>query len=204
MPVNPVRQLHDTPARGDNKSAILRAAQPGGPFAIDGNLTILCGEIWLLHWTTAARNGYTRVVDKRTGHVRPMTKFERHAPGSWWGKSGIKRWRRPNGEHPLTYDEAVAFAVKHHVVIIGELKSRLFAQQKWANKVVAIAKKHDHPAWFKGLFNMKFPGGKAKAIRAAGGQFALIFGKFVKGRKARLAAGRRTTKKWVKQPTRIW
>lgn len=204
MPKGPLGQNHETPARGDNHGAIMRAAKPGGHFALDGNCTIMCGLIWLAHWPWPGRNGYTLVVDANTGHVRPMTRAERLRPGNLWGVEGIRRWRRPNGEAPITYEEGVALAVAHGAVIIGELKSRGFARQVYADQIVAIAKKHDHPAWFKSLYDMKFPGAKCRAIRHAGGQFALIFGTHVKGRRARLRVGRRTTKKWAVQPNATW
>lgn len=199
MPQAAVRQHHESPSRGDNYGAI-RRAQHG---FYDGNMQYFLGIIWMMHWPTPARNGYTRVVDTHTGKTRRMTLRERRRPAGKWGVDGIRRWRRPNGEYPITYEEAITYGSKIGACCIGEMKSRAFAEPKVAAMAVAAAKKHDHPAWFKTLYNMKYPQAKTAAVRLAGGQMALIFGRFVKGRAARVRVGRRFTAKWKVKP-HIW
>lgn len=200
MPILPVRQRHDSPKRGDNKAAIRRAR--GGNF--DGNLQILAGDIWLAHWPTPARNGYTRVYDPKRGRVRRMNPLERRRHGNRWGAAGIKRWRRPNNERPLTYDEAIVYAVTHGAVCVGELKSPLFGTGDWAQRAVAVCKRHDHPAWMKTLPTMRGAQAKVAKTRAAGGQVALIYGSGVRGRLRRLAMTRRITLRWTVKPNRTW
>lgn len=200
MPTLPVRQRHESPKSGDNVRAIRRAR--GRYF--DGNLQIMAGQIWFAHWTTPGRNGYTYLIDPRSGRRRRMTRAERRRPGSAWGVAGIRRWRRRNGEHPLTYAEGIAYAVANGAVCVGELKSPAFGQSAYAQQLVQVAKAHGHPAWFKTLPNMRGAQSKVAAIRAAHGQVALIYGKGVRGRLRRVLMTRRVASQWTVHPDRTW
>lgn len=201
MSPHPLPQHHESPKRGDNKAAIRRAA--GGNF--DGNLTVMAGRIWFAHWSVPGRNGYTRVVDARTGKVRKMTMAERRRPGDRWGDAGIRRWRRPNGERILSFDEGIRYAVRHGAVCIGELKSPVFGTDpSYARRAVAICKKHDHPTYFKTLSKMRNAEGKVRLFRVAGASVALIYGGSIRGRTRRLAATRRVAKNWAVQPSATW
>jgi len=200
MPAVARRQRHDSPKRGDNARAIRRSS--GGFF--DANLQVMAGEIWFAHWATPARNGYTRVVDAKSGRVRRMTRRERRSHGNAWGVSGIKRWRRRNGERPLTQAEGLALCVRYGAVAIQEVKSPAFGVGGWAARAVATCVRHNHPAWFKTLPNMRGAQSKVAKFRAAGGQIALIYGKGVRGRVRRVLMTRRVARTWSVQPNATW
>lgn len=193
MPATPIGQRHESPSTGDNVGAIRRAAG----HALDLNISHVAGHNWALHWVTPGPNGYTRVVDARTRKVRKMTLKERRTHGNVWGVEGIRRWRRPNGEAPLTEREAIRLCVKFGTLAIRELKSPSMATNETpAIQSMNTSKLLDHPAWFKTLFNMKGPRGKVAIYQARGGQVALIFGKFLIGRARRLAASKRIQSSW--------
>lgn len=201
MPARPLHQRHESPRTGDNKGAIWRGR--GGN--IDGNLTILAGLIWLMHWAIPGLNGYTWVIDAGTGKLRRMTPAELVRHGNRWGVEGIRRWRRPNGEAPMTAEEAYAYAVKVGTVIVGELKSPAFGSDpRWARELRRICDEYDHPRWFKTLPKMRGARGKVAIFRASGCAVALIYGKGVRGRARRLRMTRRVAKHWTVKPNRTW
>jgi hypothetical protein len=198
MPTVPRRQKHESPKRGDNVGAIRRAR---GQY-LDVNITIMAGEIWLAHYPTPGRNGYTRVVDGN--RVRRMKWRERRRHGDRWGKAGIQRWRRPNGEAPLTLDQGLRECGRCGTVAILEAKSPAFAVGTWAQRAVAACIRADHPAWFKTLPTMRGAQGKVARFREAKGQIALIYGKRVRGRIRRLLMTRRVARTWTTQPNATW
>lgn len=193
MPTTPMGQRHETPRAGDNIAAIRRASG----HALDLNITRLAGRNWALHYVTPGLNGYTRVVDARTHRTRRMTPAELVRHGDRWGVDGILRWRRPNGEHPLTEALAIQACVAHHTLAIRELKSpALGTDPAGAKESLRASQLHDHPAWFKTLFNMKHSRGKVDLYGRLGMPVVLIFGRFVRSRRARLAASRRIQAGW--------
>lgn len=202
MPKRPYRQHHESPSAGDNKAAIWRARGD----ALDLNITRLAGRNWAVHYTTPGKNGYTRVVDHRTKKVRRMTRAERRRHGDKWGDEGIRRWRRPNGEAPLTERRAIAYCVKVGALAIRELKSPVMGTHpSAADESLRISKRYGHPGWFKTLYNMSNPRGKCVWYQSRGLQVALIFGKRIAGRARRLAASRRITAKWgTTRPNATW
>lgn len=206
-PMFPHSRAHFDPKVGDARNAILRTAkQPlgaDGIRAMDANVQVVTAWVkhpvtgkrylrkvaYLMHWTKPVPNGFTRVVDKKTGRIRAMTRLERTKPLSWWGPEGVDRWRRPNGERPLRYSEAVALAAKHGVVIVAELKSRLFVNADFMRSMVDAARRANHPAWFMALNQMWNVRGKALATAHAGGQFLVIFGKWRRTQARRTPSG---------------
>lgn len=202
MPASPLVQRHESPSQGDNVGAIERARGK----VLDLNLTRAAGRNWAMHYPTPGPNGYTQVVDEATGEIRAMTILERRRPADKWGDAGIRRWRRPNGERPLTENAAVKHCAELGTLAIRELKSSAFATDPAAAaESLRVSKRYDHPAWFKTLFNLDNPRGKVVQYQAHGMHVALIFGRFVSGRLARLAASRRIVAKWGKtRPDATW
>jgi len=156
------------------------------------------------HWPQLGKNGYKR-CRQRTGGVRRLTRAERRMTYQEWvdkhdrSLDALKAVRRRNGDRPLTWGEAVQYAVVHGVVLIPELKSRAFARVDVAEGMRWACEKFDHPFWAMALLNMWGASRKCAAVRAAGGQFALIFGRF-----RRLARGTNKVKGWSSKPTQIW
>jgi hypothetical protein len=135
---------------------------------------------WNIHWAAPWLNNYHYVIDKKTGKVRKMTWRELHRP-VWDWADGAHRWRRGPSRHsarPLTYAAVVRIAKAHGVLVCAELKSRTFGSLRAAHYLVEAARRANHPAWFMALASMRGVRRKAEAIHAAGGQFALIFGRF--------------------------
>jgi hypothetical protein len=197
MPTSPLRQRHESPKRGDNRGAIRRAR--GGAF--DANVQ---GPFWM-HWPEPRRNGYTRIIDRKTGRSRKMTRAELRRPWWNWEDADVARWRRPNGEHPLKDEEALILCAKYGAIPIREIKyPGAGTDPSWFARYVAHSKAHDVPAWFKTLPTMRGAEGKVRLCRAAGGQIALIYGKGIRGRLRRLAATRRVARTWAVKPDRTW
>ncbi len=193
---------HESPRRGGAQSAIRRtsalALGRDGIRAIDMDFSLVDGVALSLHSNTPRRSGYSRYVDP-SGHLRKMTRAQARMRASAWGVAGIQSWRRPNGDRPLTYAAAVRYAVARGVVICAELKSRTFASVQVMSSLVADSQRADHPAWFMALLNMKNAKGKSHTVRAAGGQFALIFGRF----RSLTRHPPRNWSTWTK-PAQIW
>lgn len=165
--------------------------------SLDGNLTPACGEIWFLHSGKAGKDGWPLVVDARSGHIRKMTRRELRRPASAWGKTGIRRWRDHAGNHVLTLEEGLAWAVKHHRLIAMEPKGPAWGtNDAWFAMLKRICVKTGHPAWVKRLATLRFP--KSTVIRAhrAKVQIAAIYGKGVRGRARRLAHTARIQRGW--------
>lgn len=199
-----VHRHHEHPDTSDNYGAILRAAaEPIGADGVRTNDTNL-QTYWSrrlrrrvtvgAHWHDPKRNGYTRVKRWLRRGTRPMNRRELHRTEWTWEQ--LRRLRRPNGERPRLYEELVTFGVFHGVVQIGELKDRHFTDPAIAAELVAIDKRHDHPAWFMVLDDMA-PQHKVAAVRGAGGQIAMIFGTDGPQKP-------RTWPSWKVYPTRMW
>lgn len=216
MPEHPPHQKHAKPAASDNYGFL---ASLNADECADVNLQWVWhnprfrtkesgGAGFGLHWADAIKNGYRWIVDVRTKRVRRMTKAELHRSLSKWSTAGVMRWRRgpsKNSARPRMYSELCAYVRKHGGTIVGELKSLAFGTYGWImEQLVATAKRHGHAPWFKALATMRLAAAKCAHTVRAGGQFALIFGKAIKGRAARLTRGRAITAHWSVPPTRIW
>lgn len=187
-PMPNTQRAHADPKAGDGKAFIRKVARSragaDGIKAADCNFQLVRDKqgrdmAVMMHWTTPAANGYTRVKTARGW--RGMTTAERRRPASSWGFEGVRTWRRPNGERPMTYGEAVRYAASKGVVIVAELKSTRFASEAKMREMVAAAKRAGHPAWFMALYgSMRDCRGKCAATIDAGGQFQVIFGKHQK------------------------
>ena len=181
-PMPPVTQrAHFTPQAGDSVSALVKVGRmrpgPDGVRAVDVNFQLVDGTPVAIHWSTPGRNGYDRFIND-AGVEQDMTPEQRRRPAEKWGLRGVLSWRRPNGDRPLTYAEAVELAVNLDVVICAELKSPGFADVNVMRGMVDAARAAGHPPWFMALLKMKNAKGKAISTARAGGSFALIFGKF--------------------------
>ena len=179
------RRAHFEPSwRGDRLWAINRVAElavgPDMVRAIDMNFQWGGGRAWNIHWANPAMNNYRYVIDLHTGKVRRMTLRELRRPVHKW-HDGAMRWRR--GPHkgsarPHTYAEVAAYAKLKGVLVCAEIKSRAFGTAEAAEYLVRAAREAGHPPWFMALASMRGVRRKAVAIHNAGGQFALIFGRF--------------------------
>lgn len=203
MPAH-VHRHHEDPGTSDNYAAIRRAVrEPIGADQIRANDLNLQAywsrrlRRWVKvggHWYDPARNGYTRVKRRLRRGTRPMNKRERRRTEWTWEQ--LQRLRRPNGERPRLYSELVSYGVAHGVVQVGELKHRQYATHQLAAELVDEARVNDHPAWYMVLDDMA-PRGKVAAVRQAGGQIAMIFGRDGARKPA-------TWGQWSSYPTRMW
>lgn len=185
---------HFDPDVGDRISAWRHI--PAGD-AVDGNITPGAGHLWFLHWPTPGPNGYTRVVDEHTGHVRNMTPAERHRSIDAWGYQGVKRWRDKHGQAPLTHLEGITWLAEHHIVCAQEAKGPAWATSpEWFTRLYANCKRAGHPAWVKRLVQLRFPLQTVKRAHDAHVQIAAIYGKGLRGRVARLAHTHTVERGW--------
>lgn len=137
---------------------------------------------WNLHWAEGPKlNHYTWIWTGRRTRFgreirRPMTESELHRPVGQTPDSVIARWRRGphGGERPATVKERQRQAKRRGVVICWELKSRNFAHADVAERIVEDVQASGWPAFFMALVTMRNWGQKARAIKQAGGQFALL------------------------------
>lgn len=184
------QRRHFEPAwKGDRLSAmaVVGHMRPGrdGIRAVDVNLQWywhrgqvgISGEAFAGHYAAPGRNNWRSIVDG--DRIRPMTRAELRKTN--WAAEDVHRWRRRVGEgweQPATYRQMAAAAIAHGVRIIAELKDPAFALDVVAHYIVAEAAAAGHPPWFMALFgSMKKCREKCSAIRRAGGQFLVIFGR---------------------------
>lgn len=177
-----VQRHHEHPNTSDGLHMLMRIAHgPVGPDGIkagDFNLRDWWStkrRCWVTggaHWPDPARNGYTRIKRRLLPGTRPMTRRELHRHEWTWEQ--VQRWRRPDGERVLEYDdELLTLGVLHGVVIVGEKKN---VHPSSAAAMVDAARRHDHPAWTMVLDTMA-PRAWVEAYQGAGGQVALICGR---------------------------
>lgn len=200
-----VHRRHEEPDRSDNYGHIRRASAENigsdDVRATDTNLQAYTSTrqgkhiVVGAHWRDPKRNGYTRVKRRLLPGTRAMTRREKARTEWTWEQ--LRRLRRPNGERPRTYEELVTYGVQHGVVIIGELKDPAFATAYLMAQLVAVARRHAHPAWFMVLITLG-PRGKVWATKRAGGRIALIFGNFTDHPKPD------DWSTWSAYPDRIW
>ena len=205
MPRGMPKQFH-APARTSDRESTLRKAKHDGFDAIDINTR----RQWCLHWPDPKRNGYTHIQES-DGRLREMTDAELKRPDVQWSDDDIARWRDEDGNHPLTYRQALArckaLGIKHPVF---ELKVEITAEL--AAQMVADARQMDMAPWFKGLVwlhaerrgdrivDARMARVNCEHVIRAGGQFALIFGdqrQYAKHVPEDWA-------KWKVKPTRVW
>lgn len=216
MPITTQRAHFEPAWKGDRFIGLKIVSKsqlgPDGIRAIDNNIQWFwrkrkkgsprSGEAFALHWRNPARNNFPYIVDEQTGRVRPMTPAELRRTD--WQPSEVHRWRRGKSKHsakPRTYKAMARRAAKLGVVICGELKTPAFRRKIPAQHVVNAAISVGHPPWFMALFrSMPYCRGKCKAIIRAGGQFAVIFGRYQHYR----SKFHKAVKRWPVQPTRVW
>lgn len=180
MPAH-VHRHHEHPNTSDGAHMLHRIAR--GPVGADG---IKAGDFNLrdwwsrrrrcfvtggAHWPDPFRNGYTRMKRRLLPGTRRMTRAELHRREWTWEQ--VQRWRRPDGERVLEYDQLLGLGALHGVVVIGEKKN---VHPSSAAAMVASARRHDHPAWTMVLDTMA-PRQWVAAYRGAGGRVALICGR---------------------------
>lgn len=175
-----VQRHHEDPNTSDGLHMLMRVAR--GPVGADlikaGDFNLRswwskrrrCWVVGGAHWPDPFRNGYTRIRRRLLPGTRPMTRGELHR--SAWSWEGVQRWRRPDGEQVLEYDELLALGALHGVVVVGERKN---VNPGAAAGMVESARRHDHPAWTMVLDTMA-PRLWVATYKAAGGQVALIEG----------------------------
>lgn len=220
MPTSTSRR-HESPAKGDTQSAI--EAAMGGCLDINEQVIWLrfkVGGHWVRlaipvsgHWGTLGRDGYTHTFKGRQRGARKLTRAEKRLSYQQWVdrydgttadlnavcKRGWGR-RRGHWDHPMTWWQQVTHANRVGTILTPELKSQAFATNPAvAAHMVEVCRRFDYPLWTMALLNMKRAAGKCAQIRRAGGQFALIFGRF-----RHLARGSSKVAGWPVKPTRIW
>lgn len=137
---------------------------------------------WNLHWPEGPRlNHYDWMwTGKRTifgrEKRRPMTAGELARNVGQWSDAGISRWRRGarGGPRPATVRKRQRQAKRRALYVCWELKSRSFAYLDVAERIVEDVRASGWPAFFMSLVTMREWGQKARAIKQAGGQFALL------------------------------
>lgn len=214
MPASTQRAHFDPAWRGDSFAGIDTVAKqsPGedGVRAIDNNFQWFWrrrrrlgrrrGIAFALHWRDPGKNNFRYILDG--GRVRPMTRAELRR--TRWTAEQVRRWRRGpsrTSAAPRTYAAMVRHAVAKDVVICAELKSPAFRRRVPAQTLVAAAKRAGHPPWYMALYgSMPYCRGKCKAVVNAGGEFAVIFGRYQHHR----TYFRRAVRSWRVKPTRVW
>jgi len=209
------QRAHFEPAwKGDRLIALDQvAARPPGPDGInaidcnfqwfwnDPKIPAEGGEAFALHYAAPGRNNFT-YINAGNGRVREMTRAELRRRK--WRPEQVRRWRRGptlDSASPKTYRQMAAHAVEVGATITGELKSPAFRRHIPARHVVTAAKQAGHPPWFMALYgSMPFASGKCAAIIGAGGEFAVIFGRYQSLR----AGFRKAVKTWPVKPTQVW
>ena len=157
------------------------------------------------HWGKLGKDGYVRWVDAN-GKTHALTRAQKRMTFQRWinmhgGRaSAVKMLRKRNGDTVLYWEEAVSYARAKGVVLCPELKSRAFALYDGPAQYMAwVCKRYDYPLWSMALLSMWGPNLKCARMRKAGGQFALIFGRF------RLSArGKNKIAGWSVKPNQIW
>jgi hypothetical protein len=171
---------------GDSPAAFKVAAKKkvgsdGGKYT-DTNVQATKDGAVCMHWGTPAKNGYFFIVKENGRRRRRLTAQEAHRPLLQWATKDVLRLRRTlrTGRRyearvrPITAQEAVTIAHRLGVIPCFELKSSHFKNPERIKPIIAHANKIGATCYFMALVNMVEWGGKAKAVKAAGGQFALL------------------------------
>lgn len=158
------------------------------------------GEFYAVHYRRPGLVNFRFYLPSGATRARRMT--ARELTRARWTADQVARWRRgpnPDSARPATYRAMATLGRQQRIYVCAEIKSPEFATSPIpANEFVRDARQAGHPPWGMALLNMKGAKGKAAHLIAAGGQFALIFG--------RLARTARKPKDWPwpTPPTRIW
>lgn len=169
--------------RCDTLEMLNMAARRGVKF-VDCNACASADDTaWNLHWPEGPRlNHYTWIWTGRRTRIlrreirRPMTGAELARDVVQWSDAGISRWRRNErgGPKPATVARRQKQAKRRAVHICWELKSRAFAHDDVAERIVEDVQRSGWDAFFMALVTLRDWGQKARAIHNAGGQFALL------------------------------
>jgi hypothetical protein len=141
----------------------------------------IAGEAYACHYAAPGKNNWRHIKAGATAKsIRPMTRTELRR--TEWDAEDVALWRRPKAkggwEKPATYRQMARAARAHGGYIIAELKDAAFALLAVARYMVAEAAAAGHPPWFMALFgSMTKCREKCAAIKQAGGQFLVIFGR---------------------------
>ena len=174
--------LPQSDPRCDTLEMLNMAARRGVKFA-DCNACVSADDTsWNLHWPEGPRlNHYDWIWTGRRNRFgreirRPMTPAELARNVGQWSDVGISRWRRGprGGPRPATVAKRQRQAKRRSVYICWELKSRSYAHVDVAERIVEDVRNSGWPAFFMALVTMREWGQKARAIKQAGGQFALL------------------------------
>jgi hypothetical protein len=210
------KRRHETPAKGDCQSAIMRAS--GG--CLDFNLQLIRFKTGTqpvgAHWADLKKDGFThchlpgqklrritRAEYKKyptlqkwvTGHggeVRALNALKKRGGGRF-GKS------KAINDYPMTWVQAVRFADRCDTVLTPELKSPGFAKKTVAATMAQVCRTLDYPLWPMTLLSMAGAEQKVAAFVSQKLQCALIF-----GTDRWMAKGRNRVKGWRYKPTVIW
>jgi hypothetical protein len=164
--------------------AMLNMAARRGYRYVDCNACVSADDTsWNLHWPEGPRlNHYDWIwTGRRTRFLRreirrPMTQVELSRNVGLWSDAAISRWRRGarGGPRPATVLKRQRQAKRRAVIICWELKSRAYAHDDVAERIVEDVNASGHPAFYMALVTMYGWREKARAIQKAGGQFALL------------------------------
>lgn len=209
------KRRHETPAKGDTQSAIIRAS--GG--CLDFNLQAIKFKTGIqpvgAHWAKIGQNGFTHYA--QDGKLHKLTRRQKRMTIQTWvdnhggtvkalnmlrkrgGRRTGKRRIRAINDYPMTWKQAVKFADRCDTVLTPELKSIKFALEAVAKDMATVCATYNYPLWPMTLLKMKKAREKCAAFVSQGYEFALIFGKF-----RSQARGTNKIKGWEHKPTVIW
>lgn len=167
--------------RCDTLTFLNIAARRGVKF-VDCNAVVSAdGTAWNMHWGNGPRlNHYDWIWTgkRRWGREvrRPMTEVELRRDVGRWSDEAISRWRRAKhgGPKPATVRQRQRQAKRRAVYVCWELKSAEFGDPEVAARVVEDVHSSGWPGLFMALVTMRAWRQKARAIKEAGGQFALL------------------------------
>ena len=171
---------------GDSPRALNVAATRRAPHnrCADVNFQLCADDEAALHWGTARQNDYryVKVGKGIRGRRRPMTREELNRLIQLWRMEDIRRWRQTprygprfkQRVRPYSFLEMARMAKRRRVYICAELKSRGFANEDVAVRMVNKGKTVGWPVYYMTLVTMKDWGGKMRAFHNAGGETALL------------------------------
>lgn len=148
------------------------------------------------HWNSMGKDGFTHIVG-RDGRRRRMTAIERHKPKRLWTYAAAIGCSKPNGQRPVTLDQALTHGKQVGFLIIPELKDPRFGRRAVARAFVAVFRAHDYACWPKTLANLVGARAKVQAFGEVGVTVALIGGKKGQAAKRRMV---RASASWPHKP----
>lgn len=182
-PGTPGGRLHVKPYwLGDSPAAVRKCARRILKRRwIDLNVQRCFDDVIVCHWSTAAQNGY-RYIQVSRFKRRKMTHEELHRPLSQWTAKQVVKWRRTpragrsysSRVRPYTYREMLIVCKRWRVKPCWELKSRSFADNGIAARMMSIMREVNWQGYVMTLVNMKNWQGKLKAFKEEGWPTALL------------------------------